>query len=292
MSVSKKKIIFFPEHKDLAKLFESYGAKIYDFEQRSFPDQEVYVRFHEDVKGEDFAIVCSLDRPDAKFLKLYFLARLLKDKGARSLSLIAPYLAYMRQDKEFNPGEAVTSRYFASLLSTCFDDLVTIDPHLHRYKSLSEIYSIPSRCLQAAPEISKWIAQNVSKPLLIGPDEESSQWVEEIAKAAKAPFLVSKKIRHGDKHVEVTVPNLEEWKQHQPVLIDDIVSSARTMIETVLVLKQNRMQAPICIAVHPLFAGNAYEELMRASPKAVISCNTIVHRSNGIDVSQLLWEGM
>lgn len=61
------------------------------------------------------------------------------------MGLVAPYLAYMRQDQQFRPGEVVTSRMFAALVSRHVDWLVTVDPHLHRVHALDEIYAVPTR---------------------------------------------------------------------------------------------------------------------------------------------------
>ncbi|MFZ5932450.1 MAG: hypothetical protein ACOY15_14725 [Pseudomonadota bacterium] len=74
--------------------------------------------------------------------------------GARSVGLICPYLAYMRQDTRFKPGEGITSTYFANALGRHFDWLVTVDPHLHRHKSLPEIYTMPAAAAHAGPTIS------------------------------------------------------------------------------------------------------------------------------------------
>jgi phosphoribosylpyrophosphate synthetase len=73
------------------------------------------------------------------------------------------------------------------------DGLVTIDPHLHRYASLDEIYRVPSRLLHAAPMLADWIRDHVDRPLLVGPDEESAQWVADVAGRAGAPHAVLRK---------------------------------------------------------------------------------------------------
>jgi len=194
----------------------------------------------------------------------------------------------MRQDKQFKSGEAVTSEYFADILSSIVDKLITIDPHLHRRKSLKEIYSISCVALHAAVLISKWIKDNIPNALLIGPDCESEQWVSEVAKAANAPFIVLNKIRHGDKNVEVSVPDTKKYKSYTPVLVDDIISTARTMIETIGHLKKSGMQPPICIGVHAVFAGNSYNNLKESGIDNVITCNTIIHKSNNIDISEMI----
>lgn len=264
------------------------GAELGAFTVRHFPDGESYVRLLCDVEGQQAVVVCTLFQPDDKILPLYYLSRLLKDSGAQSVTLVAPYLAYMRQDKVFNPGEAVTSEYFAALLSSAVDRLITIDPHLHRHVSMSEIYTIPCKAIHAAQLVSDWIRQNVVNPVLIGPDSESEQWVSEVAAKAGAPFLILEKVRHGDHDVDVSKPVVEPYSNHTPVLVDDIISTAHTMIETVGHLRVAGMAVPVCIGVHPVFSGNAYDDLVGAGAAEVVSCNTIQHSSNRIDVSELL----
>lgn len=257
-------------------------------EIRQFPDGESYVRILSDVEDKKVVVVCTLHLPDAKLLPLYFLVETVKSLGAKEVCLIAPYLAYMRQDKVFHPGESVTSAYFAKLISGFADSLITIDPHLHRRSSLSEIYSIPTRVGHAADHISAWIKDNVHNPVLVGPDAESEQWVSEVAKNADAPYVVSTKIRHGDTNVEVSVPGMEQYKNNTPVLVDDIISTGRTMIENIDHLKNTGMLPPVCIGVHAVFAGNAYAELNASGVKEIVTCNTIPHESNRIDISDLL----
>lgn len=258
---------------------------------RQFPDGETYVKIQSDVKGKRVVLVCSLYQPNEKFLSLYFFSRTAKDLGAESICLVAPYLAYMRQDKRFQPGESVTSEYFAALISSFVDSIVTIDPHLHRKISLSEVYDITNIVMHATKHIAKWIKNHVTNPLLIGPDSESEQWVFQVAKNSDIPYIILNKKRFGDKEVEVSLPEIDIYKDHTPVLVDDIISTARTMIETINHLKQIGFQAPVCIGVHAVFAGNAYQELKDAGTAEIITCNTIPHQSNKIDISDLLIEG-
>jgi ribose-phosphate pyrophosphokinase len=285
-----KKIIFaLPGNELLAEsLTKKLNADSGELIIRHFPDGESYINVISDVSNKEVIIVCTLHQPDDKLLPLFFLSKNLKDLKAKKITLIAPYLAYMRQDKKFSPGEAVTSAYFAKLISSFADELITIDPHLHRRHSMSEIYSIPCKVLHASELISNYIKEKIKNPLLIGPDSESEQWVSEVAKNAGAPFIVLQKERFGDKDVKVSVPHVEKYKDQTPVLVDDIVSTAHTMIETITHLKAAGMKAPVCIGVHAVFAGNAFEELKRSGAADIISCNTIDHISNRIDISDLI----
>lgn len=171
-------------------LAEAGRWELGEIETRHFPDGETYVRILSDVADRRVDFVCTLARPDDGFLRLVFAADAARSLGAREVTLIAPYLAYMRQDRRFLTGEAVTSKTFARLVSSTFDRLVTVDPHLHRYPALSALYTIPTETLHAAPLLANWIAAEVEKPFIIGPDEESNQWVSAIAARIGAPYTV------------------------------------------------------------------------------------------------------
>jgi ribose-phosphate pyrophosphokinase len=166
--------------------------------------------------------------------------------------------------------------------------LITIDPHLHRWPTLDAIYPIANQVLHATACIASWIKQHISDPVLIGPDIESRQWVSQIASKINAPFLILDKVRKGDQEVEVSIPQIELYRNCTPILVDDIISTAATMIDTVTHLKSLKMKPPLCIGVHPIFAGNAYNDLVESGADRIVSCNTINHPSNEIDVSELI----
>lgn len=273
---------------------EEFGAQLRQFlpcesgemQVRHFPDQESCPRFLTPVAGRDVIFACALDSPDAKVLSLYLAACVARELGARSVGLVIPYLPYMRQDARFKEGEGVTSQHFARFLSSCCNWLVTVDPHLHRHHALSDIYPIATRVVHAAPEIAKWIAANVTNPVIFGPDAESEQWVAEVADAADCPYTVLNKIRRGDADVEVSIPDAAFWVGMTPVLVDDIVSTARTMIAATYQIELAGMAPPVCIAVHPLFVGDAFAALHAGGVERIVSCNTVAHATNRINLCQ------
>ena len=255
---------------------------------RRFPDGESHVRVEASVEGRDALIVCTLDRPDDKLVPLLLLAAAVREAGAWSVGLVAPYLAYMRQDRRFHPGETISARHVAAWISPHVDWLVTVDPHLHRISDLSQVYDIPTGVVHAADSVADWIKANVPQPVLIGPDEESAQWVSEVARSADAPYVVLAKTRNGDRDVQVSVPDVERWRSHTPVLVDDIVSTARTMIETVDHLRRAGLNAPVCVAVHAVFAQTAFDDLRAAGAGDIVSCDTIRHPSNRIPLAPVI----
>ncbi len=268
-------------------LAKHVSGELGQLETRRFPDGESYVRIVSDVAGKEVDLVCTLADPDTQFLSLVFAANTARELGAKRVGLIAPYLAYMRQDKRFKDGEAVSSIHFANLLSGAFDNLVTIDPHLHRINSLSDIFSVPARTLQAAPLLADWIGDNVKHPVLVGPDSESEQWVAASAKRINAPYIVLSKERHGDRKVEISVPQVSVCRGRRPVLVDDVISSGRTMIGAAEKFHELGFKKPVCVTVHAIFADDSYEQLLKLCDQ-VVSTDTIAHISNKIPVAGLL----
>jgi ribose-phosphate pyrophosphokinase len=253
----------------------------------SFPDGETLVRYEVPLKGRCVVLACSLSRPDTSFLPLAFAADAARDLGAAQVGLVAPYLAYMRQDKRFHAGEAVASATYARLLSSLFDWLVTVDPHLHRIGGLDMIYAIPTRAVSAAPAIARWIATHVPRPLVVGPDSESGQWVAQVARLCAAPSILMSKRRDGDREVEVDLPASSFDRSLTPVLVDDILSTGQTAIAAAAALRP-LLAAPVCIGVHALLARDAAALLVRSGIASVVTCDTVAHPSNGIALAGLL----
>ena len=290
--MTKPLIVPMPGNEAMAlELAKNTQAELGSLESHRFPDGETYLRLEGMVEGRAIALVCSLANPDRQFLPLSFAARTARELGAKRVGLVAPYLCYMRQDSRFKPGEAVTSRAFAALVSEQFDWLVTVDPHLHRYKALSDIYAIPSRTLHAAPLLGAWIKQHVAQPYLIGPDEESLQWVSAVARICDAPYSVLRKQRLGDRSVRIAPEGLKPLQSATPVLVDDVISSGKTMQEAIRIALSFSTRRPLVAAVHGVFAEGADTMLEREGAK-LVTTNTISHASNQIDVAPLIGPAM
>jgi ribose-phosphate pyrophosphokinase len=274
-------------HPLAAPLAAALGAQPGVLEQRRFPDGESYLRVLDVVDGRDCLILVDLAHPDPVFLPLAFLAASLRELGARQVGLVAPYLSYMRQDMRFKPGEALTSAIFARQLSALVDWLVTVDPHLHRWHSLDQIYSIPSRVVQGASLLARWLAGQ-QRVLLVGPDAESEQWVSAIAAQSGHPFVVGRKERLGDRKVIITLPDLAPWQDHAALIIDDVISSGHTVLKCIDALQQQGLRRISCACVHGLFADGVDHVLREAGLEQLVSTNTIPHATNQLDVSSLL----
>lgn len=268
-------------------LTKAIGGRLGEFSARQFPDGESYLRILSDVEGCSCIVLADLSHPNKKYLPLLFLVETLRELGAAQVGLVAPYLSYMRQDRRFVEGEAVTSRIFAKSLSRHIDWMVTVDPHLHRYHSLDEIYSMPSHVVQGAPVLADWLKEQ-SNLLLVGPDSESEQWVAQIAAYSQHPFVIGEKQRFGDRHVEVSLPDLDPYRNRTAVIIDDVISSGQTILECIKALKSKKVTDIQCIAVHGIFADHSDRALFDAGLSQLMTTNTIVHSSNAVDITPQL----
>lgn len=275
-----------------AALAERLGAQTAELEYRRFPDGESYLRLDVPLNRRPVVIVARLARPDPKIPALLFAADLVRDLGADCVGLVAPYLPYMRQDIRFHPGEALTSASFARWISTHFDWLVTVDPHLHRYHSLDQIYSIPSSVVPAAPALAEWISANVRQPVVIGPDAESAQWVKAVAARADLPWRVMRKQRFGDHDVRIAAPDLTGLAGHTPVLVDDILSSGATLARAAELLGEAGLTHPVCAVVHGLFGDRSREALAAAGIRRPVCTDSVDVPEGVIELAPLLAAGV
>ncbi len=274
------------------QIAEHLGAARCRLESRRFPDGEIYLRLLDEVQRRDIAVVAQWRDPTPQLPDLLILADALRELGASGVGLVAPYLPYMRQDARFHAGEAITSRSFARLVSNAFGWLVTMDPHLHRVASLDAIHDLRAVVVPSAPSIAAWIRAEVTQPCIVGPDEESEQWVSDVAARAGCPYGVLRKHRSGDRSVQLTLPDLDALRGRTPVLVDDIISSGQAMATTVRELVATGFAAPICVGVHPVFAGDALAVLEAAGASRIVSCTTLPHPTNAIDATTALAESV
>jgi ribose-phosphate pyrophosphokinase len=272
------------------KLSKKLKAKYSPLTLTSFPDGDIYLKYNTNVKGKEVVIVQSFQPlSDASLFHIIFAAQAAKNLGAKKVILVSPYLAYMRQDKSFHPGEAVSSKIMAKLLNTCVDKLITIDPHIHRYKSLKDIFTIPTKNLTANKLIAKYVHKTFKNDVIIGPDWESYQWAEEIAKDIHVDCTVLEKKRFSSRKVEVKMINPIPIKGKNVVIVDDIISTGHTISEAAKQAKKLGAKSIIAIGVHGLFVENALEKMRKAGVNKVVTTNCIEHKTNKIDVTELLY---
>ena len=250
---------------------------------RRFPDGELRLRLPEALPPR-VVIWRGLHQPNEKIVELLLVAPTARQLGAQHLTLVAPYLAYMRQDIAFNPGEVVSQRVLGACLATLFDAVVTVDPHLHRVATLAEAVPVKDAVvLSGAPLLADFIASQREDVLLIGPDEESLQWVAQAAQRHRWQSAVCRKTRHGDRHVEIELPDLP-LVGRAVVLMDVVAISGHTVAQAARLLKAAGVASVDVAVTHALFAEGAVELLRQAGVGQVWSTDAIAHASNAVSI--------
>ncbi|MDA7087111.1 ribose-phosphate pyrophosphokinase [Pseudomonas sp. SA3-5] len=272
-------------------LARALGVAAACIECHRFPDEELRLRLPlaagQALPGQ-LLIYRSLDRPNDKLVELLLVADEARALGAQRLLLVAPYLAYMRQDIAFAPGEVVSQRAIGRFLAQHFDALVTVDPHLHRIKRLEQAIPLPAVIvLSAAPLLAQLVAEKRQRPLLIGPDAESTQWIASAAALFGFEHGVCSKLRHGDRDVEIILPALDV-RGRQVVLLDDVASSGRTLARAAEQLLAAGATSVDVAVTHALFAGDALAVIEAAGVGEVWSSDCIAHPSNAVAMAPLL----
>lgn len=281
-------LLGFPEYVAPAqRLAKQLNCPYEQMEIHRFPDGESKVRLPASLPRH--VILCrSLDYPNDKLVELQLTAETARAAGARQLTLVAPYLCYMRQDMAFHPGEAVSQRIIGHWLASLFDTVITVDPHLHRVRQLSE--AVPARrsiSLSAGPLLAAFLHHRIGKALLVGPDSESRQWVEQIADCAGMEYLVAEKERLSDKDVHIKLP-AHDLRGRAVVIVDDVASTARTLAVTAQQLLGAGATEIHCCITHAIFAEDAEAVLRSAGISHIWSSDSILHSSNTIELCGIL----
>jgi len=284
-------VIGFPEcRKQASALADQLGGAFDEVELHRFPDGESLVRVP--ATAGTVLLYRSLDDPNAKLVELLLAASALRENGAQQVVLVAPYLAYMRQDIAFQPGEAVSQRVIGGLIAQRFDGLVTVDPHLHRIARLDEaVPGIPALALSAAPVLASAITDG-EHPLLVGPDGESRQWVEAIAEPLRLEVLLGEKQRRGDRDVEIAIAGIEQAKGRPAVLVDDVISSGETLIVAARLLADAGASRVEALATHCLADAGVLARMKAAGIVRVRSTETAPGPTACLPIVALLAEAI
>ena len=273
------------------KLSEVLKLSWHIIECHRFPDGENKLTLPAELPGH--VVFCrSLNHPNEKLLELLLAAKTARKLGAGEITLVAPYLCYMRQDIAFHPGEAVSQTIVGSFLADLFDNVITVDPHLHRIQHLQQ--AVPSRnamSLSATALMADFLKQKVTNPVLLGPDSEAEQWVSAVAAPNHWEHAVCNKVRHGDRDVEISLPNLD-FDSRSVVLVDDVSSSGQTLAVAAQKCLLNGAANVDVLVTHALFSNNSEQCLLEAGVRNIWSTDSITHESNIICLNNLLAEAV
>lgn len=281
-------LLAWPDEAALATpLATALGCELAWVDVHRFPDGESRLRLPATLPPQT-ALLRGLQRANERLTELQLVAAGARELGARHLSLVAPYLGYMRQDIAFTPGEVVSQRHIGTLLAQAFDAVVTIDPHLHRVPTLDAV--LPGRqglALSAAPLLGRLVAQQRPGALLLAPDGEAEQWVRSAGEAAGLEHAVCHKVRHGDLAVRIALPEMN-LAGRSVALLDDVASTGGTLAEAARLALQAGAASVDVAVTHALFVGDAEGRVRAAGVGQIWSSDAVAHPSNAVGVAGLL----
>lgn len=281
------RLFYFPEIEQLAlEIGARLGVEPTPIDLHHFPDGESLVHVQSG-GARDAIILRSLSHPNEKLFEILLVADALRRQGVENLGLVTPYLAYMRQDRVFRPGEPLSQHVIAGLLDSAFDELLTVEAHLHRIQRLTEVFSCRARSVSAAAPIAEWLSQRGGSGLVVGPDSESEPWIRAIADQAQLGWVLASKNRHSDHEVSIDLPSLPA-DTHRAWIVDDIASSGTTLETLVRILKDRGVDQVEAIIVHALLDPETPTRLEAAGLDRLVSTDSVIHSSNEISLAPLL----
>jgi ribose-phosphate pyrophosphokinase len=274
---------------DARRLALLLGLPLREIALHRFPDGEM--RVTAGPAASTTIIYATLDQPNDKLLAILFAAEALRRAGARRLVLLAPYLCYMRQDTAFHEGEAISQKAVGRLIAATVDRVITVDAHLHRTTDIEAVFpGIEAKNLSAMATIANALRKTGIDPatVAIGPDAESRPWVSDLAGRLGLAHTVARKIRRGDRTVEISFAETALVAGRPVLLVDDIVSSGGTLIACARALKAAGAATIDAVITHALFAPGMATDFADAGIRSVRSTSSVPHPTNAIPLDDIL----
>jgi len=282
-------IAAFPEVESIGKkVARALKAEYTKINVRDFPDSEFHLKLKRNPEHKNIVIINSMTKdPDEKIIETVLAGGVARDYGAHRVILVATYLPYMRQDAHFEKYDSFSSKHVLRLFNE-FDEIIAIDPHLHRIHSLRQLSS-KARSISVDDIVADFIKKKFKKDFeIIGPDSESAQWSAVIARKLKKKVVILSKHRYGDKKIKQKAVKLYPYANY--IIIDDIISTGRTLLGAIEMARKQGAKKLYCIGIHGILAGNAARLITKHAK--LITTNTIPNKFAKIDVSKAIADAL
>jgi ribose-phosphate pyrophosphokinase len=285
------KVIPGPASTDLGKrIGDLLKAEVVPVFFKTFPDGESYIRLEtESMQDEDVVIVQTTSPPqDQRLIQLLLMADNAADMKARSITVVAPYFAYSRQDKRFLPGEAFSIKTIVKLLENCgVGRVVTVNAH---NPQLLKTFPIHIDDLSAVPLLAGYFKEKglVKNPLSLSLGKKALSFAAEANSVLQGGFdYISTK---RDVHTgNVTLEEKElPVKDRDVIVFDDIISSGGTMAKAVKYVKDSGARRVYAACVHPLLIGDSQTRILKNGAEEIIGTDCVPSAASKVSIAPLI----
>ena len=261
--------------KDLAlKIANQLNVDLSPMEIFVFADGEKRVKLNEKVLGQDCVLIQSTGIPtDINYMELFFILDALKRSGAKSITLVAPYLGYSRQDHVFREGEEVSLQVIIKIIETLgMDKIISFDFHSIKIPEFFKTNVIHLSALDLFAEHIKKMEDYV----LVSPDMGGIRRIKLLSEMlGGAPFVTIEKDRDLDT-AKISISKLNgDVKGKVAVIVDDILSTGNTQVKVAEMLLENGATKVYSFTTHPVFAGAASKILQESKIEKFFVTDTI-----------------
>ncbi len=265
----------------VAKLLDTKLTRV---EYKRFPDNEIYVRIVDEINDNEVVVINTQKNQNDAIIETILLCDALRDEGVEKITLVVPYLAYARQDKKFNPGEAVSIRALAKIYSNIADKLITINPHETHIK---DFFTIPFVYGDAIPKLAEYVKDKLDNPIVLAPDKGALEFAKTASKVLNAEYDYLEKTRLSPTEIQIA-PKTLDVNNRDVLIIDDIISTGGTMATAVKLLKEQGAKKIISACVHPLLIGDALNKLYSAGVEEVVGTDTYLSEVSKVSVADII----
>ena len=269
-----------------ARVAAELDCKVASCEFKRFPDGELYTRVLDDIKDEEVLIVQST-RTDSDLICLLQLIDAVEE--ARKTKVVIPYLGYARQDKKFEPGEAISIRAIARSICAAgiVDNIYVVNVH---NRGVLKYFSVDTKELDASSLIGDYVAKReIPHPLIIGPDGGATELTKAVAAPYGFDYDVLEKTRISSEKVEIKAKELNVEGKNV-VIVDDIISTGGTIAEATAMLKSQGAHDVYVACIHGVFVQNAVPRMFHAGVKEIIATDTIESEFSKISIAKMVAE--
>ncbi len=276
-----EKIKIFSGNGNLAlaeEICERIGVPLGAAEVGRFSDGEIRVEIDENVRGKDVFIIQSISAPvNENLMELLVIIDALKRASADRTTVVIPYYAYARQDRKVAPRAPISSKLVADLLTAAgASRILSIDLHAAQIQGF---FNIPFDHLYAMPVLLRYMNKNIrevypEETIIVSPDAGGVERARAYAKRLQANLAIIDK-RRDVPNVSQVMNIIGEVKGKNAILLDDLIDTAGTMVNSAQALKENGAKRAFACCTHPVLSGPAIERIGKSVLEELIVTNTI-----------------